>query len=372
MLSKKRVAITGATGLIGVPLRARLLVSDSYQPVVINRASWRDPVKLSSELKDCDILVHLAYQNRGSESDLLTINREMTKLLAKVLPRTKIRRVVFTSSSSAWGGGSYAKSKSETVELLRYFLEISDIDLKVLQVPNTFSETGRPLTNSVVATFANEIVKNLPSTVNDKATINLSDITDVCAAIFAALEGRDIPIQTRELKVSDLYVRMSNIWSRYLSGCIPNLDDRLNRSLFNVLRYVAFPGLFPIYPDIHRDLRGSLFEFFRASSEGQSFISSTEPMMERGNHFHLEKFERFCILSGEALIRVRGIFSTHITEFMVSGSKPCHVDIPTLHTHSIVNIGSQKLIAAFYTDKHYTKADNDTYHCAVDQRTRES
>ena len=76
------------------------------------------------------------------------------------------------------------------------------------------------------------------------------------------------------------------------------------------------------------------------------------PGVTRGNHFHLRKFERFAVISGDAVIRLlRRLFDDTVHEFAVSGAEPVFIDMPTLHTHSIENTGNGELMTLFWSHR---------------------
>ncbi len=47
-------------------------------------------------------------------------------------------------------------------------------------------------------------------------------------------------------------------------------------------------------------------------SGGQTFVSTTVPGVTRGIHYHLHKIERFVVLDGEAVIRLRRMFHDEV------------------------------------------------------------
>jgi UDP-2-acetamido-2,6-beta-L-arabino-hexul-4-ose reductase len=71
--------------------------------------------------------------------------------------------------------------------------------------------------------------------------------------------------------------------------------------------------------------------------------------------------EWFCVLRGEAVIRLRAIGSQQIREFRVSGDSPEFISIPPLHTHQIENIGQDDLLTMFWCNEIFQPADPDTY-----------
>ena len=112
---------------------------------------------------------------------------------------------------------------------------------------------------------------------------------------------------------------------------------------------------------LNSDHRGVLFEAVKSQSGGQTFLSTTGPGITRGDHFHLHKVERFLVLQGEAVIRIRKVLTDTVHEFQVSGEKPAAVDMPTLHTHSIENVGSKPLLTLFWTHDLFDPENPDTY-----------
>ena len=57
--------------------------------------------------------------------------------------------------------------------------------------------------------------------------------------------------------------------------------------------------------EIKSDPRGSLLEVFKSPEWGQVFYSTSKPGVTRGNHYHTRKLEKFCVIEGQAMIRMR-------------------------------------------------------------------
>jgi UDP-2-acetamido-2,6-beta-L-arabino-hexul-4-ose reductase len=111
----------------------------------------------------------------------------------------------------------------------------------------------------------------------------------------------------------------------------------------------------------HEDDRGWLIETVKADSGGQCFISTTKSGVTRGNHFHRRKVERFIVLQGNAQIKIRKLFTDEVIVYEIDGETPVFIDMPTLHTHSITNVGETELITMFWTDEIYDPESSDTY-----------
>ncbi len=67
------------------------------------------------------------------------------------------------------------------------------------------------------------------------------------------------------------------------------------------------------------------------------------------------------MLEGEAVIRIRRVLGKEVWEYRVDGRVPAAVDMPTLHTHSIENVGARPLLTLFWTHDIFEPSAPDTY-----------
>ena len=112
---------------------------------------------------------------------------------------------------------------------------------------------------------------------------------------------------------------------------------------------------------IREDSRGSLAEFVKSDCFGQIFVSRTKPGVTRGNHYHHVKTEKFLVLSGQGLIRLRHINDTKVIEYLVRGDEYRVVDIPPGYTHSIENVGDSEMVTLFWANEIFDPNQPDTY-----------
>ena len=137
----------------------------------------------------------------------------------------------------------------------------------------------------------------------------------------------------------------------------------LNYFTFNTFITYLNDGDRLLSTELHSDERGSLTELARVdSSEGQVFFSNTNSGYVRGNHFHMRKFERFCVVNGDAVIRIRKIGSDNVREYKVSGDNIKVIDMPILHTHNIENTSNKKLTTIFWISELYDETNPDTFY----------
>ncbi len=58
---------------------------------------------------------------------------------------------------------------------------------------------------------------------------------------------------------------------------------------------------------------------------------------------------------------MRRLFTDEVLEFPVDGDKPCYVDMPTLFTHNITNVGDGELTTLFWANEIFDPKDSDTF-----------
>ena len=116
---------------------------------------------------------------------------------------------------------------------------------------------------------------------------------------------------------------------------------------------------------MHTDERGSFTEFLRSPERGQVSVNISKPGIVKGNHWHHTKNEKFLVVKGQGLIRLRRIDSQEVLEYPVSGDKLEVVDIPVGYTHSIENVGSEDMITVMWANEAFDPDHPDTYFLKV-------
>jgi len=368
----RRVGITGAGGLLGWHLRARLHALRSAVIVPIHTPAFHDEAILRELVSSCDVLVHLACKITGEGEEILRENQRIDERLTSALDAAgRPIPLVHASSTHVERPTPYGEAKRRSEAHLSRWAEARGAPKTSILFPNIFGEGGRPFHNSVVATFCHQVARGLEPTIFTDADLTLvhaqdaaGEIIEAIVAIEAGGHGERRPGGAR-MRVSEILAAIRAIDREYRAGgVVPDLRDSFQRSLFNTYRSHLFPDFYPTRLELREDARGALFEAVKTRHGGQAFLSTTRPGITRGNHFHLRKLERFCVVKGTAIIRIRRLFSDKIHAFEVSGDTPVVIDIPTLHTHSIQNTQStsgEELLTLFWSSEIYNPADPDTY-----------
>jgi UDP-2-acetamido-2,6-beta-L-arabino-hexul-4-ose reductase len=146
---------------------------------------------------------------------------------------------------------------------------------------------------------------------------------------------------------------------------VPDFSIPFHRKLYATYLSFVDEGAQETALRIHSDNRGSLAEFLKSDAGGQIFLSRTQPGVTRGNHYHHTKTEKFFVVEGDGLIRMRRIDSQEVVEYRVRGRDYQIVDIPPGCTHSIQNVGSGEMVTLFWASEIFNPDRPDTYFLPV-------
>lgn len=366
-----KTVITGAAGLLGWHLRCHLGTLESWKEgvVALDRAAFNDDARLKQALEGADVVVHCAGINRADEKEQEAGNIALAERLASALADTGATpHLVYSNSTHKSADNAYGRGKAGADAVFREWSERASARYTELVLPHVFGECGRPFYNSAVLTFCHQIAKGESLTINGSGKLELLHAQDICARIVDAVakaETGELRLKGRSIPVAEVAGKLIAMHDSYKGNVIPDLRDRFDLQLFNTLRSFMYPDAYPTGLTLHTDERGSLFEAVKTDNGGQAFLSTTKPGITRGNHFHFAKVERFLVIRGEAVIRLRRLFDDEVKEFRVSGDKPVYIDMPPLHTHSITNVGEDELMTLFWSHEIFDPQAPDTYFLPV-------
>jgi UDP-2-acetamido-2,6-beta-L-arabino-hexul-4-ose reductase len=335
------------------------------------RTAWDDPRALDRFAAGCDVVIHLAGVNRGEDREIEEVNAALTdKLILAAGKCARPPHIVFASSTQRDRDTAYGRVKRQCEARLAAWVDGGRRRAAtVLVIPNVYGAGCRPFYNSVVATFCHQLARGDEPTVLDDEAIDLVWINDLVdqMADAAASQGTGFGMATIQktgaLRVSALLDKLQRFRkSRFDDGVMPDLSDRFDASLFGTFESYLDLARHAWQPEVHADDRGRLFEIVKLAGGGQVFFSTTRPGVTRGDHYHTRKIEWFCVVEGEAAIRLRRVGSGEVREFRVSGREPQFVSIPVWHVHQIENTGNRDLLTMFWSNEIYNADDPDTYY----------
>jgi UDP-2-acetamido-2,6-beta-L-arabino-hexul-4-ose reductase len=364
------VGITGPRGFIAGHLARQLALDSTLRIITCPRESVSQRETLRAFVAECDTIVHLAGMNRGSEQDIYDTNMGLVERLIDSLSASGCSpHVIFASSTQRDSATAYGRSKKVGESRLREWAEQSGTRLTILVIPNVFGPGCRPYYNSVVATFCEQLAHNQQPVVIDDQSLTLVWINDLVEAIGQIIHDRRSGIHearvagSAQLTVSELLAKLQAMRDGYFDqNIVPNLAHSFDANLYTTFLSHVDLDDHCHRPRLHSDARGQLFEIMRLAGGGQIFFSTTRPGVIRGDHFHSRKVEWFCVVRGEAVIRIRRVGDSKVREFRVCGTKPEFISIPALHTHQIENVGGEELLTMFWCNEIFQPGDPDTFY----------
>jgi len=365
-----KVGITGNDGFIGYHLTSFLRVQENIELVPFELEYFNSTSKLESFVAASDVIVHLAGVNRHhDQSELYQINVGLTeKLIAAANKTNSNPYIIFSSSTQEEKNNPYGNSKRKSRELLEKWAKEKKTNFTGLIIPNVFGPFGQPFYNSFISTFSYQLNHNEEPIIETDAKINLIFVFDLVKIIHHLVinrskESKIMVPHNGSGKVSEILEKLRSYKSIYLSnGIIPDLDNYFDICLFNTFRSYIDYKFYPFFLKVHEDNRGHLVELLKTKIQGQIFFSYTKPGITRGNHFHFNKIERFCVIKGIAEIKLKKVGTKDIIKYDVDGRNPSFIDIPVMHSHNITNTGNEELLTLFWTNEFYNPEKPDTYY----------
>jgi UDP-2-acetamido-2,6-beta-L-arabino-hexul-4-ose reductase len=367
---KRTIGITGSNGFIGWHL-SNFLSLDVENFIVIKfpRSCFDDNSDIDSYVNKCDIIIHLAAINRHENDNYIyEKNIELANNLINSLTRTKFKgHLIFSSSIHELKDNTFGKSKKKARELFSEWSENNNTLFSGLLIPNVFGAFGLPFYNSVISTFCHQLIFEQKTQVETDIKLNLLYIDDLIKIITEIIENKNIGIinieYTNTYKVSELLNILLQFKIDYIEkGEIPLFHTQFHINLFNTFRsYIDMENRYPVSYKNNTDCRGNFVEIVKLKCGGQISFSTTNIGVTRGEHFHTRKIERFTVIKGNALIKLRKKNDSKIFQFYLSGEEPSYVDMPIWFTHNITNIGKDDLYTIFWINEYYDSNDSDTY-----------
>jgi len=372
----KTILVTGSGGFLGRNLIQMLSGRDDIRVLEYEVDDSRD--ELDKALHIADVIVHLAGVNRPKSTDeYMAGNAEFTRSICDTLrTANKSPRIIMSSSIQAELDNPYGISKRRAEEELKEFADESGAEIVVLRFKNIFGKWSRPNYNSVVATFCHSIARELPITISDPdRKLELVYVDDVVAALLDEIDSRSTTpgfrfareIKGFAVRLGDLAETIQSFRDSRRTCMLPELSDRFTACLYAT--YLSYLSDSDLAYDLEQktDARGALAEFIKSPHIGQVFVSRTKPGITRGNHYHHTKVEKFFVVEGTGIIRLRHLRTGEMVEMRVSGEDFRVVDIPPGCTHSIENAGSTDMVVIFWASEIFDPNCPDTYYCEVKQ-----
>lgn len=363
-----RIGVTGQNGFVGYHVLQWLkLQPEVYTIIPFERNFFNDHLKMQEFVSSCDAIIHLAAMNRGDEQIIYDTNVSLVEKIIDAMEKVGVTpQILFSSSTQETRGNKYGDSKKKGAELFDAWATKNNAAFSHFVIPNVFGPFGRPFYNSVTGTFCYQLTHNESPKIIIDAEMTLIYVGDLVKEFEEHLGDTQssivYPQPVTQITVTKLLQKLELFKETYFKqGIIPKLSTKFDVDLFNTFRCYA-NDVMPIPATIHSDSRGIFVEVMKEFTGGQTAFSTTVPGVTRGNHYHLRKIERFCVIKGKANIRTRRIGTDEVHEYKVSGDDPVFVDMPIYYTHNITNTGDDELLTLFWINELFNPEDSDTYY----------
>lgn len=372
-----KVLVTGAKGFIGKNLIAELKQRENVEVLPFDIDT---PEELLDEYcAQCDFVYNLAGVNRPEHTEeFMEGNFGFATRLVDALRRHGNTCPIMNSSSiQAALENPYGKSKKAGEDMLFSYGKEVGADVYIYRFPNVFGKWCRPNYNSAVATFCHNIANGLPIQVNDRSTMmHLVYIDDVLEELMQTLDrhphvnsdGYCYVPTVHDITLGEIVTLLYSFRESRQNLMIPDMtENSFEKKLYSTyLSYLPTDSF--AYPLLmHEDERGSFTEILKSADRGQVSINISKPGVEKGNHWHHTKNEKFVVVSGKGLIRFRKYGEEEIVEYHVSGDQLEVMDIPTGYTHCIINEGDTDLVTLMWCNECFNPGKPDTIYEQVEK-----
>ncbi len=380
------ILITGAKGFAGRNLAANLYTikdgkNRTRPDIKIDEIFEYDIESTPEELKEycskADFVFHLAGINRPKEASEFSGNYGILGTVLDELKSAGNKAPVMLSSSvqatleGRFAGSEYGKSKLEAENMLFDYEKETGAKALVYRLPNLFGKWCRPNYNSAVATFCNNIAKDLPITVNDPSVeLELLYIDDFVDEMLNALEGNETKSGnfcafsiTHKVTLGEIVELLESFKAQSQTLVMPEIPyNSFAKKLYSTYLSYLPEEKVSIPLKMNSDARGSFTEILKTAGCGQFSVNVSNPGITKGQHWHNTKWEFFIVVSGTALIQQREIGTDKVLEFKVSGDKPEAVHMLPGFTHNIINLSeTENLVTLMWANEQFDPNKPDTF-----------
>ena len=362
-----RVIVTGSKGFIGKNLCIFLKEND-HEVIEIHKDSSQKDIENS--MLNADFIFHLAGSNRpknNQEFDI--INSGFTKNITSLVKNLNLSiPIVLASSTQAEGHSDYGKSKKKAEEIVQNYSKSTGAPNYIYRLPNVFGKWCKPNYNSFIATFCHNILNNIHVDIHDpKAEVSLLYIDDLCESFLNILENQpeQYGIQPLSNSYNTTVGEVAEILISFKSFNESLISQKVGTGLIRALysTYLSFktPADFSYSIQKHEDERGVFCEMLKTKDSGQFSFFTAHPGVTRGSHYHHTKNEKFLVVKGSALFKFENIDTAERFEITTNDSNPEIVETVPGWSHSITNVGKDKLFVILWANEIFDQAKPDTF-----------
>ncbi|MFH2117474.1 MAG: NAD-dependent epimerase/dehydratase family protein [Bacillota bacterium] len=360
-----KILITGANSFIGKNLKTELINRKFTDILEINDCENTELLK--KFIDQSDFIFHLLTLYRSdNEYDFQHINVDITKIIVDLIGSNH-KSLLLLSSTQSGNNSMYGQSKLQAEEIVKSWRDITGNSAFIFNLANEFGKWCPPNLNSVVATFCSKIANSLDIKINNfAAPLKLMYIDDIIHCFISVFDKVGIQLYQEispvyEITVGELAEIIQSFEQMRKESIIPNMENGMIKKLYSTYLSYLPSNLLSTPLNSHYDIRGSFTEMFHFGGMGQISINISKSGITKGNHWHHTKNEKFVVVSGSGIIRLRKVGESEISEYQVNGNKIEIIDIPPGYTHNITNTGDTDMITIMWANENFDPMKSDTY-----------
>ena len=359
------IILTGSNGFLGKNLQIHLRSIEDLNLIKISKDF--DFAHADETLK-VDLILHFGGVNRSEDKiNFVKGNIEFTRNLLKYASKlASPPAVIFASSTQSKNSTNYGETKHAAEKIVLDYGKNFNVKVDIMKLPNIYGKWAKALHNSVVATFAMQVSKDLPVSLFDESkAISFLYIDDLCEAVVSSIKIQKLQIEfehlIQELTPLEIFNKFAYFKSCLKVGLLPRIDGKLEANLYatylSQLDKTAWVN--HVIPKV--DSRGSFVEVFKIQNSFQVSVLKIPSGQTRGEHLHNSKIERFFIVSGELEFTMRQPFDNGLVLFKCSEDSNNLIEaIPGLW-HGIKNIGEKEAVVLVWASEIFDPAHPDTF-----------
>jgi UDP-2-acetamido-2,6-beta-L-arabino-hexul-4-ose reductase len=354
-----KIVVTGSNGFIGKNLLATLAYKTNIEIETITRNSTLE--ELARKVQASDLILHLAGESRSRENSNAFLNNiRYTEQIIKYADKKK--RIIFASTNKQ-NHLAYWQAKQTEEQLIKNHFS----NHTIVRMDNVFGKWAKPFYNSVVATFLQGTIEAKPFQLFDELTpIDFLYIDEVVERMIELIHQPTSPSLlvwkgTFQIHAKGLLDMVQSIHQDYQSGQFLIYKDAFKQRLaLTYLTYLPENQLI-LKPTQYPDARGNFIELTKNEMIGQSSINLIHPGFIKGNHFHHQRWEKFMILAGQGVVKLKQKFTNKVLSFEASHFTHQLITIPPGYIHLIENTGKDNMLVWMWSSLVYDANHPDTY-----------
>lgn len=357
-----KILLLGSDGFLGKNLKY-FFTEKGIECLEFSKKNNND---LKNKIKNSSFIIHLADKIKSNRKSHFDESLEFTKkVISEIKKSNKKKYLIYASSINSYKKKNlHYNLKRNTEKLLKTTKYFNSI---VLKLPNIFGIWCKPNYNSFFATCCHNISANKKVKILSKKKFALVHVSDFCDYIFNIIKTKKIdeksfkrnfinlsPIDIKDILMSFKKKTNLNIKKKY------NLDkDKIDKIFSTYLYYNQKNNFVENFKKI-KDFRGDFAELIKNEEFGQISMLTVNQKKERGNHFHINKIEKFIVVSGKGRLIHQNIINNKVKTFNISESEnKIYSTIPGW-SHKIVNRSKKKLIILIWANEVYNRNKPDT------------